>query len=872
MIQSTSARQAKKYFTDALLQTDYYLDDQELNGEFQGRLAVRLGLKGAATRADFHALCENIHPCLGTPLTPRTKEARTTGYDINFHCPKSVSIVHVLSKDDHILTAFRECVAETMRCIEADSKTRVRKEGRQEDRISGELVWVDFIHQTARPLAGMLPDPHLHAHCYVFNATWDDTEQRIKAAQFRDIKRDMPYYQAMFHKLLSDRLIGVGYRVKRTDKSFELEGIPQQAISLFSKRTDEIGRIAKDFGITNPRELAELGARTRAKKQKGESMAMLKAQWVRQIQAMATTGQEDDANPVRFAKDPAQPVLDPKHCVEHALLHSFERVSVMQSRRVLEAAYRFGIGNSSVTVNAITECFNRDERIISTRENGLAFCTTKAVLREEQRMVRLAKDGVGKFTPFYNMVPELSVSGEQADAVRLVLSTSDLIAIIRGGAGTGKTTLMVEMVSLIEKTGKQVTVVAPTSNASRGVLREEGFKHADTVARLLTDKTMQNTLQGHVLLVDEAGLLGTRDMAELLELATTKNARIILVGDTHQHGSVVRGDALRILEAVGGIPTTEVSKIYRQQDPVYRSAVEDLAKGEILTGFDKLDKMGAIKTIDPLNPHELLVADYIKAVKKRKNVLVISPTHAHGEEVTSAIRQKLRQAGRIGKTDTKVDKLANLNLTQAQKADWRHYRTCQVIQFNQNLTGVRRASMWTVDCVSKNEVQLKSQQGQIIDLPLSKADCYDVLQKTEMALSKNDKIFITRNGFDIRGKRLNNGQELQVLKVYRNGQIKLCNVKSKATYFIPKEFGHLSHGYCITSYASQGKTVDEVFISQPAATFPATDAKQFYVSVSRAKYQVHIYTDDKDALFENASKMGDRKSAIELVGNKKMAL
>ena len=72
----------------------------------------------------------------------------------------------------------------------------------------------------------------------------------------------------------------------------------------------------------------------------------------------------------------------------------------------------------------------------------------------------------------------------------------------------------------------------------------------------------------------------------------------------------------------------------------------------------------------------------------------------------------------------------------------------------------------------------------------------------------------------------------------------------------------------MTSHASQGKTVDEVFISQPASTFPATDAKQFYVSVSRGRNNASIYTDDKTQLLEYASELGDRKSAIELVSRK----
>jgi ATP-dependent exoDNAse (exonuclease V) alpha subunit len=85
---------------------------------------------------------------------------------------------------------------------------------------------------------------------------------------------------------------------------------------------------------------------------------------------------------------------------------------------------------------------------------------------------------------------------------------------------------------------------------------------------------------------------------------------------------------------------------------------------------------------------------------------------------------------------------------------------------------------------------------------------------------------------------------------------------------LDKDFGHIDHAYCTTSYSSQGKTVDNVFISQPSATFVATDAKQFYVSVSRGRDAVKIYTDDKEALLSYASNLGNRQSAIETVENK----
>src|SRR5690349_8839360 len=84
MIQSKSSGHAKAYFSDALSKSDYYVSNQEMAGYWQGRLARRLGLEGSTSKEAFFALCENRHPESSKSLTPRTREDRTTGYDINF--------------------------------------------------------------------------------------------------------------------------------------------------------------------------------------------------------------------------------------------------------------------------------------------------------------------------------------------------------------------------------------------------------------------------------------------------------------------------------------------------------------------------------------------------------------------------------------------------------------------------------------------------------------------------------------------------------------------------------------------------------------------------------------------------------------------
>lgn len=866
MIQSQSAAHAKAYFSDALAKSDYYLSDQELEGFWQGKLADRLRLSGATDKDAFFAMCENRHPMTGEALTPRMREERTTGYDINFHCPKSVSVLHAFSNDDHILEAFQQSVTKTMVAIEADSETRVRRNGAYADRKTGELAWAHFTHQTARPVDGSLPDPHLHSHCFVFNATWDAEEQRIKAGQFRNIKRDMPYYQAMFHKFLSDNLLDLGYTIRRTDKSFEIDGVPEKVTDLFSKRTDEIGRIAKEKGITDEKELAELGARTRAKKQKGHSMAELKEEWREQIRELGREGQGGSI--VRHSPEKVMLSISPEQCVEHAALHCFERASVMADRRFLAVAYRQSLGNSDVKLEAVSQAFEKDSSLIHVQEGNRSFCTTKAVMSEEMRMVELAKQGQGMLAPLYRQAPALSLEGQQARAVEHVLTTPHRVSIIRGAAGTGKTTLMKEAVAKFEEAGKTVIVIAPTAQASRGVLKEEGFAGAETVAKFLSDNTMKEKLKNQILWVDEAGLLGTKEATAILEVATKANARIIFGGDTLQHSAVTRGDALRIINTVAGIKSAEVNKIYRQKNEAYKSAVKDLSEGDVGKAFQKLDEMGWVISVDPLNSTQRFVTEYVESLKEGKSAIVISPTHAQGEEITASIRGRLKEEGLLGKKDLTVKQLKNLNWTEAEKKDLRNYKEGNVVKFNQNVTGFSRGSVWHVGA-DENTLHLVDEKGKKNTLPIDKSEHYTVYAERELKLSKGDKVMITDNAFDQDGKRLNNGAMLEVVNIASGGKIELRNGNSKSIFTLDKNFGSIAHAHCITSYASQGRTVDHVYIYQPSATFPATDAKQFYVSVSRAKEKAKIFTDDKEALMLHAGELGDRRSAIELTSQSK---
>ena len=883
----TSAKDAKRYYAQSLSRGDYYAAQdhdasdapfeanvptrapREIAALWHGKGAERLGLAGQPVSKDvFGRLAENRHPLSNEALTPRTVEGRLAGWDMNFHAPKGLSLLDGLLNRHDLRRLLLDAVTETMTEIESRVMTRVRTRGLSEDRITGELVYGAFLHDTSRPVDGV-PDPHLHVHCFVFNATFDKVEDRWKAAKVRAIKREAPYFEAAFQARLAAKLRAHGIGLIKKGKSWELAGISDGLMRRFSRRTAEIEAVALRYNIDDPKLKAQLGAMTRKNKAKKLSRLELTELW----RARLIGAEQRLLQRIASGEGPPHGILNPSadQAIEHALSHHLERASAVAVPRLLETALRLAPGAVSPE-QAKAALAKRTDLIRREREEQV-FVTLESVLKEERAVIGFAREGKAACARLdrgqdWEILDHRLNRGQQA-AVRHVLSSLDRIMLIRGGAGTGKTTLLKEATTALTARGHGWVVLAPTAEASRGVLRREGFAHADTIERFLTNAELHAQAAQGVIWIDEAGLVGTRTLQRVFAVAEKLSARVVLMGDVKQHAPVERGDALRLLVTQAGLLPAEVLEVVRQREK-YKAAVEALSGGRVGEALARLDAMGSVIELPDPQRHTLLAKELVEALRQRKSCLVIAPTHHEGKCLTVEIRKSMRAAGMIGASDTELRRLRELRHTLAERQDPGRYLPGEIVQFHHRLEadGVQlnpgsQAVVIGTDLWGGILAELKD--GRRIRLPLDRASGFKVYAEEPITVAPGEVLRITRNGMARDGRTpLNNGEIVEVAAVAPGGHLRLADGR-----FIDSGFGHVSYGYVTTSHASQGRTCDLVFIAQGAQSVGAASREQFYVSASRGREGVRIFTDDRASLWESVQRVSERLSATELVAEPK---
>lgn len=858
---------AREYFREHLSVGDYYAG-KKIAGEWFGQGAMKLGLTGTVGEDEFLALCAGQNPA-GSKLTARKNSVRCEGgrdaanrrifYDFTISPPKSVSLV-ALYQDSRIIELHNRAVRVMLAELEQFAETRVRMDGQNTERVTGNIVAACFRHDTSREL-----DPHLHTHCVVFNATHDAVEGRWKALHNGGMYRAQKFAENLYYHELAKGLRTLGYAIESNARDFEIKGVSPDLIARFSKRHEQIdeeaGRRVRQGFAGNVKALREQIAHDKRRRKQKESTAdRLRGHWEEQF----TREERKALASLRgiVPSDTRRP--DVAGAVAWADEYLFERRSVVNDYELLAAALARGRGEG-FDLAALREALEQRRYV---REEGTRKLTSREVLRCELEIVVAAHDGRNRHAPLNaDSRPSSALSPEQKAAVERIMGSRDFITLFRGGAGTGKSFTLKEVERGLTAARRPVVVLAPQRQQVRD-LQADGLL-AETLAGFLKVKQLP---RGAVVLVDEAGQIGGRQLHELIGVVAAGAGRLILSGDTRQHGAVAASDALCAIERHAGLKPAIIRQI-RRQDPTrgasagerafirrYRTAVRAAAKGNVVESFDRLDRLGCIHECGQGERRDALAAEYFTATQKKEKPLVVAQTRAEVHEVNEAIRRTLLAAGKLG-PGRRLTVCQPLDLGEAQKRDPRFFQAGQYVCFLQRYGRFAKGDLCEVSGSTPHGVTLLK-DGRRSTVSFRYAGRMVVATAAEMDLARGDRLQLKFNGASVEGLPLANGELVTVRRVRKDGDIVVTGDNGCPKTLSPSQRLFI-RGYAVTSYGSQGKTVDTVIFAD-ASDGAATDAKQWYVTISRGRKRVVVVTPDKDGLRAAIRRTGDRELALDL--------
>ncbi|MBS0164017.1 MAG: relaxase domain-containing protein [Nitrospira sp.] len=889
MLTIRTCKAFSKALGEYLRQADYYAQGMKVEGTCHGRLCAAVGLTEGANISDeaFERIASNHHAVTNEKLTERMAAGRRAGYDATFNAPKSVSIQAFLGGDDRLLAAHETAVSEALRELEVHACHQTGRGVNKRYVPSGAIAAAVFRHGESRAL-----DPHLHSHAFIFNVTRSDSNGgRLLALESSNIFERTKYLTEVYRNALAREVQRLGYQIERRSYGFELAGVPPELLERFSKRAQQrdqaIAAREAELGRELSRdEIAILVRENRAAKQyeltpdqvREGQLAQVSASELEQLRALKSG-----------APQAASQVLSLPEAITRATEHLFERRTVVSDHEFTAEILRETYGVHSL--DAVKSALATDRRLL---QSGGQISTQEA-LDLERNLIRQLNDGAGARDGGLGFIASdesACLSHEQRTAVEAVLNSHDSVTVLRGRAGTGKTQTLATIIEGVTRFGIKVACFAPSTQAVE-VLQRDGsgqpaagrasadavLQSTHTVQRLLVDPALQRSLRHEMIIVDEYGLLSTRQLKQLVDITTEQKARLLLVGDSAQHKSVEAGDAARIIEKESRVRVVTLSEVHRQAaNPAYRKAAEDLAAGRLAAGLRKLDKMGAIVEVDPPAVRQLrMVDEWLEASKETKQVrtrdglqerakttLMVAPTWKEIDQLNLLARFRLRGEKKLSGPDQDFVALRAKDWTRAQQKDHRCYRSGDVLVAHKTTKHFQKGDELRV---------LRKEQGRLVvargasELSLSPRQsglAWTVCEERPNPVAVGDRLRLCSIALAVAPsgqiRRLANGTTVTAQSVNAFGQLVLQDGSTLHSR-------QVAYGYALTSHASQGVTVDKVFLAGAASR------EGLYVAATRGRESVRIFVPDREDFLNAAGLRSEaRTSALEFTRSIRPAL
>jgi ATP-dependent exoDNAse (exonuclease V) alpha subunit len=462
--------------------------------------------------------------------------------------------------------------------------------------------------------------------------------------------------------------------------------------------------------------------------------------------------------------------------------------------------------------------------------------------------------------------PHLSVS--QRQAVDTVLTSRDQMMALEGVAGAGKTTSLAAVREAAQRAGYEVEGLAPTSRAAQK-LAEAGME-TQTLQKHLARGGREDDGQKRLYVVDESSMASTKQMHTFVE-RLRENDRVLFVGDVRQHEAVEAGRPYAQLQEAG-MRTARLDEIIRQKDPALKEAVGQLARGEVREAIGNLNQQGRVHEIGDRQERMAEIArEYVRSPDR---TLVISPDNESRRELNNQIHRTMQSEGKVSHDEQRVHVLyARQDVTGADRQHAQNYERGDVLRYSKGSKplGIEAGEYARVAHVDResNTLTVKRHGGEELSYDPRRLQGVTVYRDSERTFAQGDRVQLTAPYHE---QRLANRELGTVERIDGDGHLKLRMDSGREVEFNARQHPHLDYGYAVTSHSSQGQTADRVLIhvDSEQAHGELLNSRMAYVSVSRAQFDVQMYTNDAKTLGQELSRDVSHPTAIQQDTGQKM--
>jgi conjugative relaxase-like TrwC/TraI family protein len=667
------------YYTRELA-TDHeaYLSGHgESPGRWYGAGTTSLGLEGEASVAGFQAMFEGRDPTTGELLGRPHGRNAVPGFDMVLRPTKSVSILYGLgdaATGRAVLMAHHAGLAEAVGYLDEHLGARRGHGGVQH--VSGHgVLAVGFDHRTSRE-----GDPLLHTHLVIANRV-QGPDGRWTALDGRDLYRHRlaadAIYRATYQRELS-RSLGVEWTAADGHGNRELQGMPEALVRGFSKRTGQIDaeleRLAADGRERTPRLVKWAVQATRKPKQQ-EAPDTLYDRWrteaaERGVDADTLVREVTRRTPNRDQDWTVSDAVDGRLFDRLAGPEGLTATASTFARPDVLVALGAGLAGAGRTeLEELTDRFvaERAVSVVADRALEERRWSTPDLLAVEDRLVTSATGRTGEQAAVVSheavreaLAAHRSAGADQRAMVRDVGQGGQGVAVVVGQAGTGKTFALGIARHAWQLDGYRLLAAAPTGIATMS-LQGEGFEDVATCDRLLgdLDRGREQLDPRTVVVVDEAGMVGSRKLARLLEHAQEAQAKVVLVGDDRQLAAIDAGGGFRALRLRLG--ASELTENRRQQQAWEREALDLVRFGlveEAVAAYQAHDRVVAADS-KPAATLALL-QDWWTAWQQAEHdpaqeVIVVAARRVEVDRLNTACQELLAARGRLGAERLEVE-------------------------------------------------------------------------------------------------------------------------------------------------------------------------------------------------------------------------